>query len=122
LPITDHITHQPLQPIFRLGIPCLFYASSRLWPEIGRIVRAAQAKRDEVVDLVVMVRFLGVVGKPDFARSLPYRPNADLNCVCVMEVSRVEFLALRQPASSNRLALRLGSPAISWRVALRSGH
>jgi chromate transporter len=37
-----------LKPIFCLGIPCLFYASPRLWPEIGRVVRAAQTKRDNI--------------------------------------------------------------------------
>ena len=61
LPITDHITHQPFEPIFRLGIPCFFYASSRLWPEIGWVVRADQAKQNKVVDLVVTGAFLPVI-------------------------------------------------------------
>src|SRR5271169_5493418 len=44
LPVTDHITHQPLKLVFRLGIPRFFYASSRLGPEVGWIVGAAKAQ------------------------------------------------------------------------------
>jgi HSP20 family protein len=55
LSVTNHVAHQPLQPLFRLGIPCLFNASSWLWPEIGWVVRSTEAKWDKVIDLVVGV-------------------------------------------------------------------
>ena len=56
LPVTDHVAHQPFEPILCLGIPSLFDASSRLWPEIGRVVRAAQTKRNKMVNLVIRMR------------------------------------------------------------------
>jgi hypothetical protein len=55
LPLAHHITHQPLKPVFRLGIPCFFYASSGLWPEIRWVVRATKAKWNKVVNLVIWV-------------------------------------------------------------------
>jgi hypothetical protein len=58
-PTAGHFAHTVLQPILRLSVPRLFYASSRLWPEIGWVVRAAQTKRNKVVDFVVRVRSCG---------------------------------------------------------------
>jgi hypothetical protein len=54
--LADHFAHTVLQPIFRLSVPRLFYASSRLRLEIGWIVRAAKTKWNKVVDLVIRVR------------------------------------------------------------------
>jgi hypothetical protein len=42
--LADHFAQSVLQPIFRLTVPRLFYASSRLRPEIGWVVRAAKTK------------------------------------------------------------------------------
>jgi hypothetical protein len=58
-PIADHIAHSPLKPVLRLGIPRVFDASSRLRPEIGRVVRAAWTQRNKVANLVVGVRSCG---------------------------------------------------------------
>jgi hypothetical protein len=60
-PSANHVADPPIQPIFRLGIPNLFFASIWLWPEICWVVRAAKTKRNKVVDLVIRVAFLGAV-------------------------------------------------------------
>ena len=56
LSITNHAAHPSLQSILSLCVPCLFYASSWLRPEIGWVIRATKAKRNKMIDLVIGVR------------------------------------------------------------------
>jgi hypothetical protein len=53
--IADHFADQVLQSILGLGIPRRFDGAARLRPKIGRVIGAAKASWNEVIDLVVWV-------------------------------------------------------------------